>query len=319
MLAPSIVTAQSFFAKQRVAVWEIFDRNNDVKLATSTKTTIRTNIEEAFTNSKHYEYYSYSISEVKAALVQQGITRPTPFDIAKKIREMSVSKGAEVDYVIFSVVKVKMHSNSYDEFVVNLSSELFSTTTYKCEKMADVDMLSNTSAIPNACSELLSELLGERLSVTTNANLQSYQQPSTSTQSADKKVGDIIYHNGVIALVIAVDNSGQHGVLLSAEETVCHSSEADEWLKDLGSEWRLPNRSHLQMIYQNKDHLNAALRHNGFNGVAEGWYWTREWASENWSFVFNMNGGYACSYKEVVESGKFPKDNKLHVRAVSAF
>lgn len=177
MLAPSIVTAQSFFAKQRVAVWEIFDRNNDVKLANSTKTTIRAKIEEAFTNSKHYEYYSYSISEVKAALVQQGITRPTPFDIAKKIREMSVSKGAEVDYVIFSVVKVKMHSNSYDEFVVNLSSELFSTTTFKCEKMADVDMLSNPNAIPAACSELLSALLGERLYVTTT-DQPSYQQPN---------------------------------------------------------------------------------------------------------------------------------------------
>ena len=227
---------------------------------------------------------------------------------------MTIRELYGVDFVIFTTIKIIQHSNSFDEFQVHLSSDFFSTETQKSERMFYVDLKSDVNEIPSACAQLLAGLLGERTS-----SQQSYQQPSTSTQSADKKVGDIIYHNGVIALVIAVDNSGQHGVLLSAEETVCHSSEADEWLKDLGSEWRLPNRSHLQMIYQNKDHLNAALRHNGFNGVAEGWYWTREWASENWSFVFNMNGGYACSYKKVVESGKSPKDHKLHVRAVCAF
>lgn len=321
MLAPSIVTAQSFFAKQKVAVWEVFDRNNDVSLATSTKTTIRTNIEEAFTNSKHYEYYSYSISEVKAALVQQGITRPTLFDIAKKIRDMSVSKGAEVDYVIFSFVKVKMHSNSYDEFVVNLSSELFSTTTFKCEKMADVDMLSNPNAIPAACSELLSALLGERLYVTTT-NQPSYQQPaysqpSQSSYSKTYKVGDYYDANGKQGVVFAVTPDGKRGKIVGLNNLGLMLMPWDNAIaacRNLGNGWRLPSREELLAIYKVKSTLNSTLAAVGdeltSTGGPEGWYWSSIECSSDRAWNVSMNNG---------NTEHNPKDINLSVRAVSAF
>ena len=316
MLAPSIVTAQSFFAKQRVAVWEIFDRNNDVKLATSTKTTIRTNIEEVFTNSKHYEYYSYSISEVKAALAQQGITRPTPFDIAKKIREMSVSKGAEVDYVIFSVVKVKMHANSYDEFVVNLSSELFSTTTYKCERMADVDMLSNPNAIPAACSELLSALLGERLYVTTNANQQSYQQPaysqpSQSSYSQTYKVGDYYDANGKQGVVFVVTPDGKHGKIVGLNDLgKTNWNSAVSACRNLGNGWRLPSKEELLAIYKVKSTLDSTLAAVG-DKLPSSCHWSStEYGSDCAWLVIMGSGDTYDSYKT---------NDFYYVRAVSAF
>ncbi len=199
-LFPSITTAQSFFAQQNVAVWEIFDRNNDVKLASSTKTTIRVNIEKAFTDSQHYKFYQFSIPEVKAELEKRQLPR-SPFNIANVLREISIAKGSEniVDYVIFTVVKVKQHSNSYNSFVVNLSSELLSTETLKCERMADVDMLSDPNAIPHACSQLVSELLGEQLSSNTQRGSvaqPSYQQQAShqlySTESAED-----LYKKGV--------------------------------------------------------------------------------------------------------------------------
>lgn len=314
MLAPSIVTAQSFFAKQKVAVWEVFDRNNDVSLATSTKTTIRTNIEEAFTNSKHYEYYSYSISEVKAALVQQGITRPTPFDIAKKIREMSVSKGAEVDYVIFSVVKVKMHSNSYDEFVVNLSSELFSTTTYKCERMADVDMLSNPNAIPAACSELLSALLGERLYVTTT-NQPSYQQPaysqpSQSSYSKTYKVGDYYDANGKQGVVFVVTPDGKRGKIVSLNSLGKMPWEnAIAACRNLGNGWRLPSKEDLLAIYKVKSTLNSTLAAVG-DELSSTWYWSSTEYSSGCAWLVHMRNG---------DPGYDRKPYDYYVRAVSAF
>lgn len=314
MLAPSVVTAQSFFAKQKVAVWEVFDRNNDVSLATSTKTTIRTNIEKAFTNSKHYEYYSYSISEVKAALVQQGITRPTPFDIAKKIREMSVSKGAEVDYVIFSVVKVKMHSNSYDEFVVNLSSELFSTTTYKCERMADVDMLSNPNAIPAACSELLSALLGERLYVTTT-NQPSYQQPaysqpSQSSYSKTYKVGDYYDANGKQGVVFVVTPDGKRGKIVSLNSLGKMPWEnAIAACRNLGNGWRLPSKEDLLAIYKVKSTLDSTLAAVG-DELPLSYYWSSTEYNSDWAWTVGVKLGYTNS---------MPKSDNLYVRAVSAF
>lgn len=338
MLAPSIVTAQSFFAKQRVAVWEIFDRNNDVKLATSTKTTIRTNIEGAFTNSKHYEYYSYSISEVKAALVQQGITRPTPFDIAKKIREMSVSKGAEVDYVIFSVVKVKMHSNSYDEFVVNLSSELFSTTTYKCEKMADVDMLSNPNAIPAACSELLSALLGEQQSNQNSSNSYNnnnynnnynnnnysnsssyqrpsyqqpaYSQPSQSSYSKTYKVGDYYDANGKQGVVFVVTPDGRRGKIVGLNDLgIMDWNSAVSACCNLGNGWRLPSEDELLAIYKVKSTLDSTLAAVG-DELSFAWHWS------------SIECGSDCAWFVDLSNGDTLYIDKYYyrcVRAVSAF
>ena len=54
-LLPSIATAQ-FFAKQKVVVWAVMDRNNDVKVADATKTQIRTSIVDAFVNSRNYHH-----------------------------------------------------------------------------------------------------------------------------------------------------------------------------------------------------------------------------------------------------------------------
>ncbi len=199
ILFPSITTAQSFFAQQNVAVWEIFDRNNDVKLATSTKTTIRTNIEKAFTGSNSYKCYQYSIPDIKAALDRRQWAK-SPFNIAKVIREISRAKGADyiVDYVIFTSVKIKQHSNSYDHYVVNISADLVSTETLKTERSGDVDMLSNTNAIPDACAKLLSQLLGEHINSQTRNNstqqiasyTSQYQQFSDPQQSAQSFIED---------------------------------------------------------------------------------------------------------------------------------
>mgnify|MGYP003302265185 CR=1 FL=1 len=64
VLLPSVATAQ-FFAKQKVVVWAVMDRNNDVKVADATKTQIRTSMVDAFVNSRNYEVFEANINDVK--------------------------------------------------------------------------------------------------------------------------------------------------------------------------------------------------------------------------------------------------------------
>lgn len=330
VLVPSIASAQ-FFEKQKVVVWEVFDRNNDVKVAQSTKQQIRTSIVDAFVNSRNYEAFEANMNDVKSRISAKGLT-PSPGNIATAIRELY-----GVDFVIFTNVQIIQHSNSFDDFKVHLASQFFSTETQKSERMFYVDMKSNVNEIPSACAKLLAGLLGEQGSSQSSAPQQNQQwqsQPQQSVpqqsyqpaaqprpqQPAGKQIGDIIYHNGVMSIVIAVDSSGQHGMLLSVDVTWCHSSNAEDWLEKLGSEWHLPNRSQLRSIYRNKDRLNAALEQSGFGDISEGWYWTSEWAEgDSWSFVFNMSSGNALSYRTVVEMGEAPENNHLCVRAVATF
>lgn len=124
LLLPSVATAQSFFetgsgtsifAQQNVAVWEIRDRNNDVKLSEAIKVKIRAEIEKAFTNSVHYKCYSYAVQDVKNELNKANLPH-SPMNIAKQIRKMSIAKGEEhtVDYVIFTTLKIKQHGTTYN-------------------------------------------------------------------------------------------------------------------------------------------------------------------------------------------------------------
>lgn len=147
-----------FFAKQKVVVWEIFDRNNDVEASPSTKQQIRTNIIDAFVNSRNYEAFEVNINDVKNTLRSRGLSN-VPGNVSKIVREKY-----KVNYVIFTSIRIKQRSNSYDDFVVNLSSDMFCTETQKSERMADIDLKSDLNAIPGACAQLLSELLGEKLS-----------------------------------------------------------------------------------------------------------------------------------------------------------
>lgn len=171
-LFPSVTTAQ-FFEKQKVVVWEINDRNNDVKVSSATKQQIRTSIVDAFVSSRNYEAFEGNLDDVKNKLSSRGLA-PSPGNVAKVARELY-----NVDFVLFTTIRIMDRSNSYDEFKVNLSSELFSTETQKAERMAYVDMKSDPAAIPAACAKLLGDLLHETLSASAPAReTSSFSQPA---------------------------------------------------------------------------------------------------------------------------------------------
>lgn len=184
LLYPSVATAQ-FFEKQKVVVWNILDRNNDVKVSQGTKQQIRTGIVDAFVNSQNYEAFECNMDDVVNKIRSKGLS-PSPTNIAVTVYELY-----KADYVLFTTIRIKEHSNSYNDFLLNLSSELISTDTQKSERMYDVDLKSDVNEIPSACAELLSGLIRERISASSvqsqsRSNERQYnEQPVRSQRPQD--------------------------------------------------------------------------------------------------------------------------------------
>lgn len=175
MLLPCIAKAQ-FFDKVKVVVWEVVDNNNDVTVSAPTRYEIRNSIESAFVNSRQYEAFEVDIDDVKSKLSAKGMNS-SPINIAKILGQQY-----SVDYVVFTRVGIKEHATSHDNFIVNLASQFFSTTTLKNERMAEVDMRSDVKEIPGACAKLVTALLSEVPNGQSSATSQSRQSGQTSYQ-----------------------------------------------------------------------------------------------------------------------------------------
>jgi len=171
---PTTATAQ-FFARQKVVVWEVFDRNNDVKVAEGTKEEIQQSLKEALKNSENYEPYMESTERVNQWLKSQNLPK-SPAYIAKAVRAT-----LKVDYVIFTTVKILQRSSSFNDYEVHIQSEFYSTETLKSERMAYVDMKSDLSLVPSKCRELIGKLLGEDVQVTHTEPLQPYPQQTANS------------------------------------------------------------------------------------------------------------------------------------------
>ena len=171
---PTTATAQ-FFARQKVVVWEVFDRNNDVKVAEGTKEEIQQSLKEALKGSENYEPYMESIERVNQWLKSQNLPK-SPAYIAKAVRAT-----LKVDYVIFTTVKILQRSSSFNDYEVHIQSEFYSTETLKSERMAYVDMKSDLSLVPSKCRELIGKLLGEDVQVSHTVPLQPYPQQTANS------------------------------------------------------------------------------------------------------------------------------------------
>ena len=291
MLIPSDVIAQ-FFDKQKVVVWEIVDQNNDVKVADATKAQIRSSMVDAFVNSRNYEAFEVNIAEVQNRVRAKGLAL-TSENIVKVIKEKHA-----VNYVLFTTIKVVAHSNSYEDYKVLLSSDLISTVTRLNERTAYVEMKSDVNAIPGACAELLSSLLGEKIvsasdvamptpvannetSVNTShaqyqAQLQAAllqqdikQNSRHTTTAADQgingvyKIGDLYNRNGMTGIVIEVSADGKHGKILSLNDAKGSWDIATAGAAAMGNSWRLPTKNEFLTLCAIKGIINKSLKAAG--------------------------------------------------------
>ena len=154
-------------------------------------------------------------------------------------------------------------------------------------------------------------------------------------------VGEIVKMNGAYGVVFEIDETGQHGKMISAEEAcLAWSTEyittkarnvydgmanmntikalnpdlskypAFKWCAEYGTNWYLPSSSELGLILRKKSTINSALSANGYKIIMGDYYWS--------SFEYNND----CSQIIVREDRGacyVGKNYYYNVRAVLAF
>ena len=123
------------------------------------------------------------------------------------------------------------------------------------------------------------------------------------------KVGDYIEINGVGGVVFAVWNNGQNGKAVSLKEFKSDWHSAAQKCSSLGKGWRLPSKSELQAMYNQKSAIENTLASMAENGLTK-WYWSSdEYNSDSaWYVTLNLGGTRNAS-----------KRFSIYVRAVSDF
>lgn len=133
------------------------------------------------------------------------------------------------------------------------------------------------------------------------------------------KIGDIYNMDGLKGVVVHVDNSGIHGLIMSLYEASLNWYESDKWCKSLGDGWFIPTVKDFESMKDN-DNLNkiqnALIRegmplcfgdktYDGANKMGH-MYWTRDMHYHSLGhdfmrvFCLNYNGFSSMSsdYKE---------------------
>lgn len=124
------------------------------------------------------------------------------------------------------------------------------------------------------------------------------------------KVGDLYDENGKKGVIFEVDASGEHGKILSLEETNCDWNMAKKWCMSLGKSWYLPTKEELLSVFVHKDVINKTLSEKGYIELRNSWYWSQSGYDE------------FCAWNVYMYDGSTFYGNKnfdLYVRAVSAF
>lgn len=113
------------------------------------------------------------------------------------------------------------------------------------------------------------------------------------------KIGDIYNKDRLKGVVISVDNSGLHGLIISLDEAFLNWNESDKWCKQLGEGWFMPSRLDFESM-KNNDNLNViqnALIRNGmplcfgdttYQGLNKGGhiYWTKDLETADFMYVY---------------------------------
>lgn len=69
------------------------------------------------------------------------------------------------------------------------------------------------------------------------------------------RIGDIYNKDGLKGVVVYVDNSGVHGLIMSLDEAFLNWYESDKWCENLGDGWFMPSVKDFEQM-KNDDNLN---------------------------------------------------------------
>ncbi|MBR2476436.1 MAG: hypothetical protein IKB57_07920 [Bacteroidaceae bacterium] len=178
----NITKAQEFsiFAKQRVVIGEIMDKN-DRPLSDGVKAMIYQSFKDAFVNSNDYEVFEVNIDDIKRQLSASGK--------ASNLKNICIQIGKKADYIIFTTVKLSSTDlRSNPQLIFTSSLYRIATGT---EVMSDVVKADATSqSIVSAILQLVSKLLDEKSSTNTSSQQSSYSS-NTNNYSNNQSYGSV--------------------------------------------------------------------------------------------------------------------------------
>ena len=319
VLLPSVATAQlSVFAKQRVVIADVIDRNDRPINPVIIKLILQ-GYTEMISGSEDYEVSEVNLNDVKNRLKTKGLT-PNFANISKEI-------GKQADYIVFTTVKSSSSAvgSQSSDVTIFISTSLYRISTAS-EVLADQDKSVPTEqSLLSTSSALISRMLGlknkprsqqilsvEQTTQTTQVAQQTQQTLQQQTQQ-DKvwKVGDYYEVNGKKGVVIVVTPDGKHGKMISITQTQSDWNAAKSWCSNLGNGWRLATKSELFTIYKQKDKINNNSTLEAIGDIlVNDFYWSSDVNGSDQAWQVSMNSGYSYSNN---------KGNTGYVRAVSAF
>lgn len=308
-LIPEFTIAQGLnvFAKQKVVIADIIDKN-DRQISPTIKTLILQGLKDAISNSNEFELFEINMDDVYNSIKASG-QQVSHSNICKKIRE----KG--VDLIIFT--DIKSSSSAFGSQSQNVTI-FISTSLYRIQTASEI-LAEQDKAEPNEDSILAttSTMISRMLGIKPNTPNKQYlpQQPSQyqppQQHYSNSGTGNVRFHNGATGVVVVLyDETGKHGLLISAEQNICNWDNAKTWCSSLGSGWHLPNSNELNLIYKNKNKINHILSQKGFNEIGDSYYWTNDVTSSNVICIISMFNG---------DRTYFNKSRLGVVRAVATF
>lgn len=144
-------------------------------------------------------------------------------------------------------------------------------------------------------------------------------------------IGDLYNNDKIKGVVISVDSSNEHGLIISLYEAYLNWYEAEKWCQNFGDGWFMPSRNNLKAM-ENNVYLQAIQHTLLFHGIPLHFgskssphfdhghiYWTKDFyghhdfCKHDWMHVFCLDSNGFSSYTSD------SKDRKHYIRAVHKF
>ncbi len=183
-LLHGVATAQglSIFAKQKVVIWEILDRN-DRPLGDSFKRMIYQKIVDNCTNSDRYEVYNVNIEDIKRQINARGLQANFP-NICKMIDQTA-------DYIIFAEVEASQSAVGSQDVNIHVSMSLFRIKTASKVLSAHENAAADRQAVESAISRAMATL-----GISSTTQRQSAQSVTPTTIGTTRESAEELYKKG---------------------------------------------------------------------------------------------------------------------------
>lgn len=261
LFLPAISVAQddfSIFAKQKVVVYEIADRN-DRPLSEGLKKVIHQSIVDVCTNSEDYEVFEVNIAEIKRLITASGKT-PSPANICQKI-------GQNADFIIFTTVKASQSAIATHDVDIFINSTLYRIQTATEVRANQTKAEANSQSVIQSSSKMIAELLGlsetkqgqQRATATATATTTTTTTQVESAQELFAKGKEYYYNKDYNSAVSYFEEAAGQGhaaaqyhlgdCYLNGKGVIYNYAEAFRWFRKAAEQGHVKSQFELGLCY----------------------------------------------------------------------